>query len=297
VLSALSFVTTVSGPSSAAGSELSVWKAIVLGLVEGITEYLPVSSTGHLLIVGRLLGLGDVSGDAKVALDAYSVIIQFGAIAAVLLISWKRVWSVVMGLFGQDEIGRKLLIALGVAFVPAAVFGKAGDSLISENLLAPWPVAIAWIVGGIVILVLWPKLRHRPGAALETITVKQAAIIGLMQAIALWPGTSRSFVAIVGALLVGLSLSAAVEFSFLLGLLTLTAASAYAALTDGPTVIDSYGVTTPLIGIVVAAVSAFAAVKFMVAYLNKGGLAPFGWYRIGAGLVTAVLILTNVIAA
>ncbi len=281
--------------AAAASTDLPLWKAIILGLVEGITEYLPISSTGHLLVIGHLLGLGDVAGNEKVALDAYAVIIQFGAIAAVLAISWRRVLSVLNGLIGRDVVGRKLLIALTVAFIPAAVIGKGGDSLISEKLLKPWPIVIAWIIGGIVMLVLWPKLKDRQGAALETITSKQALIIGGAQVAALWPGTSRSFVTILAALLVGLSLTAAVEFSFLLGLLTLTAASAYTFLKDGSTVFDTYGTTAPLVGIVVAAVSAFVAVKFMVAALNKGGLAPYGWYRIGAGILTAGLILGNVI--
>ncbi len=284
--------------ASAAGSgsdHLPMWKAVILGLVEGITEYLPISSTGHLLVVGRLLGLGDVSGTDKIALDAYSVIIQFGAIAAVLVISWRRVLSVLNGLIGRDAVGRKLLIALAIAFVPAAVIGKGGDSLISEKLLKPWPIVIAWIVGGIVMLVLWPRLKDRKGLALESLTSKHALIIGCAQVAALWPGTSRSFVTILAGLLVGLSLVAAVEFSFLLGLLTLTAATAYSLLTDGSVVKDTYGVGAPLVGIVVAAIAAFVAVRFMIATLTKGGLAPYGWYRIAAGLATAVLIVTNVI--
>ncbi len=276
-------------------TDLPLWKAIVLGLVEGITEYLPISSTGHLLVIGHLLGLGDISGDQKVALDAYSVIIQFGAIAAVLVISWRRVLSVLNGLIGRDAVGQKLLIALVLAFIPAAVIGKGGDSLINEKLLKPWPVVIAWIVGGVLMLVLWPNLKDRQGAALETITPKQALIIGVAQTAALWPGTSRSFVTILAALLVGLSLSAAVEFSFLLGLMTLTAASAYSFATDGSTVFDTYGTTAPIVGILVAAISAFIAVKFMVSALQKFGLRPYGWYRIGAGVLTAGLLLGNVI--
>lgn len=272
-----------------------MWKAVILGLVEGITEYLPISSTGHLLVFGRLLGLGDVSGADKIALDAYSVIIQFGAIAAVLVISWRRVLSVLNGLIGRDAVGRRLLISLAIAFVPAAVIGKGGDSLISEKLLKPWPIVIAWIVGGVVMLVLWPRLKDRKGFALESLTPKQALIIGCAQVAALWPGTSRSFVTILAGLLVGLSLVAAVEFSFLLGLLTLTAATAYSLLTDGTVVKDTYGVGAPLVGIVVAAIAAFVAVRFMIATLTKGGLAPYGWYRIAAGLATAVLIITNVI--
>jgi undecaprenyl-diphosphatase len=280
---------------AAVSTDLPIWKAIMLGLVEGITEYLPISSTGHLLVIGHLLGLGDISGDQKVALDAYSVIIQFGAIAAVLVISWRRVLSVLNGLIGRDAVGQKLLIALVLAFIPAAVIGKGGDSLISEKLLKPWPVVIAWIVGGVLMLVLWPNLKDRQGAALETITPKQALIIGVAQTAALWPGTSRSFVTILAALLVGLSLSAAVEFSFLLGLMTLTAASAYSFATDGSTVFDTYGTTAPIVGILVAAISAFIAVKFMVSALQKFGLRPYGWYRIGAGVLTAGLLLGNVI--
>ncbi len=281
--------------ASSGSDHLPMWKAVILGLVEGITEYLPISSTGHLLVVGRLLGLGDVSGTDKVALDAYSVIIQFGAIAAVLVISWRRVLSVLNGLIGRDAVGRKLLIALIVAFVPAAVIGKGGDSLISEKLLKPWPIVIAWIVGGIVMLVLWPRLKDRKGFALEELSTKQALMIGCAQVAALWPGTSRSFVTILAGLLVGLSLVAAVEFSFLLGLLTLTAATAYSLLSDGSVVQDTYGIGAPLVGIVVAAVAAFVAVRFMIATLTKGGLAPYGWYRIAAGIGTAALIATNVI--
>jgi undecaprenyl-diphosphatase len=279
--------------STAVSPELPIWKAVILGLVEGITEFLPISSTGHLLIVGKLLGLGDAA--QTTAFDAYLVVIQFGAIAAVLALYWRRVLSVLNGVIGKDAAGRKLLIALMIAFVPAAVIGKLGSGPIKDKLLKPWPVVIAWIIGGIVMLVLWPKLKERKGLALETITVKQAGIIGVAQALALWPGTSRSFVTILAGLVVGLSLAAAVEFSFLLGLLTLTAATAYSLLKDGSTMFDTYGTIAPLIGIVVAAISAFFAVKFMVAALNKGGLAPYGFYRIGAGVVTAGLILANVI--
>ncbi len=266
----------------------------MLGVVEGISEYLPISSTGHLLVAEELLGLRDGTASSKEALDHYTVIIQFGAILAVLVLYRQRVISIFEGLFGRSESGRRLLIASIVAFIPAAVIGKGGESIISDRLLQPWPIVAAWIVGGVIILVVWPRIKDRGGEPLDHITYRQAGLIGIAQAFALWPGTSRSFVTILGGLLVGLSLSAAVEFSFLLGLLTLTAATAYTALGHGSEVIDEFGVGTPLIGIVVAAISAFLAVRFMVSYLNRGGLAGFGWYRIVVGIVVAGFLVGNV---
>jgi undecaprenyl-diphosphatase len=279
-------------PSS---SRLTAPKAIALGLVEGITEYLPVSSTGHLLVAEELLGLRDGTDESRSALDSYTVIIQLGAILAVLVLYRKRIVTIFQGLFGRSESGRALLIASVVAFIPAAVIGKGGESIISDRLLQPWPIVAAWIVGGIVILVVWPRIKDRVGVPLENITIRQAGMIGVAQAVALWPGTSRSFATILGGLLVGLSLSAAVEFSFLLGLLTLTAATAYEALRNGGTVVDQYGVSMPLLGMAVAAASAFFAVRFMVSWLNRGGFELFGWYRIGVGVLVGGLLLGSII--
>ena len=272
-------------------SEMGAGKAALLGVVEGITEYLPVSSTGHLIVTERLLDLPAKDAD-KQALDAYTVIIQFGAIIAVLVLYRKRVLQVIQGLFGKSDTGRQLLFCLLAAFAPAAVFGLALGDKIDEYLLKPGPVAAAWIVGGIVILALYKRLspRNSGGVALETMTVKTAFFIGCAQALALWPGTSRSLVTIVAAVLLGMSLAAAVEFSFLLGLITLTAATVLSVAKDGSTVIDTYGKTAPLIGIVAAFVFALLAVKTFVAFLNKQDLKGFGIYRIAAGVVTLILM-------
>ncbi len=266
-------------------------KAALLGIVEGITEYLPVSSTGHLIVTERLVDLPAQEAD-KVALDAYTVIIQFGAILAVLILYRQRVLQVIQGLFGKSDTGRQLLYCLLAAFAPAAVFGLALGDKIDEYLLKPGPVAIAWIVGGIVILALYKRLspRNSGGVALESMTVKTAFFIGCAQALALWPGTSRSLVTIVAAVLLGMSLAAAVEFSFLLGLITLTAATVLSAAKDGGTVIDTYGKTAPLIGIIAAFIFAMLAIKTFVAFLNKQDLKGFGIYRIGAGIVTLILM-------
>lgn len=279
----------------AATNELTYPKAAVLGVVEGITEFLPISSTGHLVIAEQLLGIGQTP-ETKTATDTYTIAIQIGAIFGVLLIFWRRCISVVNGLLGRDPDGRRTLIALVVAFAPAAVIGKLFDKPIQNHLLSAGPVAAAWIVGGLVIL-LW--FRHRPPDEtakvqdVSAITPQQALVIGIAQSLALWPGVSRSLVTIIGALLLGVSLTAAVEFSFLLGLITLTAATGYALASDGGEVIDHFGVATPLFGVLVAGIAAFASVRWMIGWLDKRGLEVFGWYRIAAGLTVIVLILTT----
>jgi undecaprenyl-diphosphatase len=276
-------------------ADLTFVRAAVLGLVEGITEYLPVSSTGHLVIAERLMGL-PTTGEAGEALDAYTVIIQLGAIAAVAAVSWGRIKELFAGLRGRSVDGRRLRINLIVAFIPAAIAGVLFNDAIDEHLLKPSPIAVAWIVGGVVILLLASRLRPgASGAALDSMTTRQALIIGAAQAVALIPGTSRSLVTIVAAILVGLSISAAVEFSFLLGLATLSAATLFKLASDGGTVIDTFGIAKPLVGIIVAAVSAWIAVRSFVAFLKTRSLSGFGWYRIAAGVVAFGLIAAGTI--
>ena len=263
-------------------------KAIVLGAVEGITEYLPISSTGHLLITQRLLDLG--TGSGKVAADTYAVAIQVGAILAVIALYRRRLWQLVLGLVGRDAIGRQLLIRLVVAFLPAAVIGGALNHTIKDHLFGPWPVVGAWAVGGAFLLLWRPRPSADRGGAITDITVRSAAIIGFAQALALWPGVSRSLVTIVAALALGCTMAAAVEFSFLLGLATLTAATILDMAKDGRTLIDDYGWRTPLLGTLVAFATAVLAVRWLVAYLRTRPLAHFGWYRLAVAAVTVALI-------
>ena len=281
---------------AATTEQLPAWKAVILGLVEGITEFLPISSTGHLLVAERLLDLGTTPA-TKDALDAYTVIIQLGAIVAVLVVSWRRVLDVLNGLIGRSATGRRLLLNLVVSFVPAAIIGLAGKKLIEDQLLKPVPVALAWIVGGIAIMGLATRYRGSAssGGGLDQLSTKNALVIGLAQTLALWPGVSRSLVTILAAVFVGLNLRDAVEYSFLLGLLTLGAASVYSFAKDGSLVGDAYGWGTPLIGIVVAFVSALLAVKWMVAYLNNRDLTVFAGYRIAIGVATLVLVVVGTI--
>ena len=265
-------------------------KAIVLGAVEGITEYLPVSSTGHLLVTQRLLGF---TGDAgKVAADTYAIAIQLGAILAVVALYRQRIGQLFRGLVGRDEEGKQLLIRLIVAFLPAAAIGAALDHKIKDHLFGPWPVVAAWAVGGA--FLLWWKPKYGTGS-LNSLTIKSAAIIGVAQSLALWPGVSRSLVTLVAALLVGLEIGAAIEFSFLLGLATLSAATALDLAKDGSKLLDAYGWRQPLLGALVAFVTAIFAVRWLVGYLRTRPLVIFGWYRLFIAAVTVVLILTNAI--
>ena len=263
--------------------DLSVGAAVVLGLVEGFTEYLPVSSTGHLLVTNEILGLAQ-SDEAERALDTYAICIQAGAILAVLVLYRWRIRQMIDGFFGRSDEGRRVLAAVAVAFVPTAIIGLAIVDWVRERLFGIGPIAGAWLVGGVAILALTRSgLMERGGRTLAELTLPRAATIGVAQAVAMWPGTSRSLITIVAAVLVGLSLAAAVEFSFLLGLVTLGAATAATAVSDGAQLIDLYGWVTPAIGMVVAFGSAVVSVRWMVGWLQERSFDVFGWYRIAIG--------------
>jgi undecaprenyl-diphosphatase len=289
---------TLSVPAEVtARRELTTAKAALLGLVEGLTEFLPVSSTGHLLVTERLIDVGRHHA-TKDAADTYTITIQAGAILAVLVLYWRRFLEMGRGLVGRDEPGRRLLTATVVAFIPAAIVGVALEKPIKDRLFGVWPVIVAWAIGGVVILLVARRLQERSrvhGVPLESLTIRAALLIGVAQCFALWPGTSRSLVTILAALLLGLSLPAAVEFSFLLGLLTLGAATAYDGLKHGKEMIDTYGVVHPLVGFVVAFVAAVVAIRWMVTYLGRHGLEIFGWYRLAIAALALVLLATGVL--
>ena len=272
------------------------FQAFILGLVEGITEYLPVSSTGHLLLAQRLLGI-----PSSTASDAFAISIQGGAILAVLGLYRARVASMVRGLLGQDETGKRLALNLIAAFIPAAVLGLLLEKIIKKYLFAGeawglWPVVAAWFVGGIAILaVSWWRRRKgdspRAGLSLEQLTLRMAVIVGVAQCLAMWPGVSRSLITIVGGVMVGLSLPAAVELSFLLGVVTLSAATAKDAWDNGAEMLAAYGPVPLAIGFFAAWVSAVLAVRWMVGYLNRHGMEIFGWYRVLLAIAVTAWLL------
>ncbi len=290
---------------------MDFWQAIILGIIEGITEYLPVSSTGHLLVAQHMMGIGTAGDLDKAAADAFAICIQGGAILAVAGLYYRRVLQMIFGVLGRDAEGFCLALHLVVGFMPAAVIGLLLNDWIEARLFGMWPVVFAWIVGGVLILAASRRARSRtqdkPGMELLQMTWKMALLIGLLQCVAMWPGTSRSLMTIVGGLLVGLSVRAAIEYSFLLGVLTLSAATVKKALWKVPgldpqydawfggarLMWEHYGTLALVVGVVSATVSAAIAVKWLVSYLQRHGLAVFGWYRIGIGVGVAALMLVG----
>ncbi len=223
------------------------WQAVILGIVEGVTEYLPVSSTGHLILAQRAMGIANSD-----AANAYAICIQGGAILAVLMLYWRHVRQMGMGVLGQDEAGRRLATNLCVSLSPlvGVVFL---EKIIKGYLFGLWPVTAAWLVGGVAILIVEQRRRgqERPsqsGLGITDMTWRAALIIGVAQCIAVWPGTSRSLVTIVAGVLVGLSLPAAVEYSFLLGVATLGGATLKDTKDYGDLMVSEYGLGTMALG-------------------------------------------------
>lgn len=298
-----------------APENLSYADAVILGLVEGITEYLPISSTGHLILTNRLLGLDvdtpilddngslilvedeTTGGDRPYTLGdasyAYVIVIQAGAIAAVVVLYWRTIINILLGCIGRSPTGRRLAINLITAFLPAAVIGLLLDSWIERTLGDNiYAVAGALIVGAFVMLGVerWRKAKTHPadepsdGPELHDLSLRQSLMIGFIQCLAMWPGTSRSMATIVGGYIAGLSPKRAAEFSFLLGLITLTAASGYKFVSNGQEMLAALKIGPVLVGCIVAFVSAALAVKWLVGFLSKYGLAPFAWYRIALAI-------------
>jgi undecaprenyl-diphosphatase len=285
-----------SGPAQPAQRRISLWQSVVLGVVEGLTEYLPVSSTGHLVLASNAMGISHpfAKTDELDPVDAFEVVIQLGAILAVLGLYLPRVKQMVLGLAGRDRAGLRLLGLLLVAFLPAAFVGLLARKPIQHYLFAPLPVAIALAVGGVAMIVVEHYWWRRPlklagdtvpptrTRSVLDVTFWQAFCIGLAQCLALWPGTSRSMVTILAALVVGLDMLAAAEFSFLLALPTLGAATLYSGWKFRHELVATAGWDGLIVGLLVSAIVAAVAVKALVAWLTRHGLLPFGIYRIAA---------------
>lgn len=269
-------------------------KAAVMGVVEGLTEFLPISSTGHLILAGSLL---DFTGER---VKVFEIAIQTGAMLAVVWEYRAKLLGTVRGI-GHDPVAQRFALNVGVAFIPAAVLGLLFGSWVKQHLFAPVPVALAFIVGGL--LILWIEARHRrlygerdlQGtrlARVETVddmTPADALKVGLLQCLALIPGTSRSGATIMGALVLGFSRKAAAEFSFFLGIPTLMGAGAYSVWKQRALLsaddLPMFGV-----GMVVAFASALLCIRWLIRYVSSHDFTVFAWYRIvfgGLVLLTA----------
>ncbi len=271
---------------------MNYFDALILGVVEGLTEFLPVSSTGHLILTNTLLGI-----EGKAA-DVYTIVIQLGAILAVLALYKDRALEMLFGLMGKNSAGLQLFLKLIVAFIPAVIFGLLFEDLIDAYLFSPIPVASALLIGGIAMIAverLIVKPKENAGDGLKEIadlTYLDAILIGLAQCLALWPGTSRSMSTILGAQLRGFSSAAAAELSFLLALPTLGGATVYKLISNREELMNMpNGLVLILFGNVIAFVVALLAVKWFVAIVKKSGMVPFGIYRIVIGAIFLALAL------
>ena len=281
---------------------MSPFQATLLGIVEGVSEFLPISSTGHLILASSWLRLG---GEA---VKTFEVILQAGALGAVLGLYRSRAVSMWRGVQGRDAQGRKLLVNLTLSALPALFVGAALHHVIKAALFRTWPVVAALALGGVCMIVVDRWLRRRtllrqreamasqrrasqPARSIESITLRDAVLIGCMQCAALWPGVSRAMVTLVAGLWLGLPSAAAAEYSFLLAMPTLGAATLFDAMQGGAAVILTIGLQSLVCGFVAAAVVAALSIRVLLRSLARWGLAPFGWYRIGLAAVVGMTAL------
>ncbi len=257
--------------------------AILLGVVEGLTEFIPVSSTGHLIIIGHIIGF-----TGKKA-DIFEIFIQLGAILAVVWLYRDRFFDLLKFNQSKGLRGLRGIYLLGLTTLPALIAGVLLGSIIQANLFNPTTVAIGLALGGVALILVERGKNVAKVKGLDQITPRQAITVGLFQALSLWPGVSRSGATIVGARLLGLDRSTAVEYSFLAAVPVMIAASGYDLL-KGHSALSAHDFASFAIGFVVAFITAVWAIKFFVRLIKSRSLAVFGWYRLAlAALVVAIL--------
>ena len=259
-------------------------KAAIMGIVEGLTEFLPISSTGHLILAGALLGFDDEK--AKV----FDIAIQTGAIFAVILVYWQKIRSTLVAL-PTDKQAQQFAMNVVIAFIPAVVLGLLFGKAIKANLFTPTVVATTFIIGGFIIL--WAEARHKnnPSATrvqdVDSMTTGDAIKVGLVQCLAMVPGTSRSGATIIGGMLLGLSRKAATDFSFFLAMPTLIGAGVY-SLYKERALLSVADIPMFTVGLVFAFLSAWLCIRWLLRYISSHSFVPFAWYRIGFGILVLV---------
>ncbi|GAA0656776.1 undecaprenyl-diphosphatase [Sphingomonas insulae] len=256
---------------------------ILLGIVEGVTEFLPVSSTGHLILAGTLLGVQDK------ATATFDIVIQLGAILAVVVLYWRRFWDVATGLFAGQPRSFAFVRNIALGFLPAAAIGVIVYKAVKALLESPTVVAAALIVGGIAILAIERMVKQARIESVEAMPWTTALGVGVIQCLAMIPGVSRSGATIMGALSLGVDRKAAAEFSFFLAIPTMLAASAYDLLKSGAVLGEGEWLSIA-IGFVVSFVVALVVIRWFVGIVSRHGFAPFAWYRIVVGAVALVAL-------
>jgi undecaprenyl-diphosphatase len=266
-------------------------KAAIMGVVEGLTEFLPISSTGHLILAGALLGFDD--DKAKV----FDIAIQTGAIFAVILVYWQKIRTTLLGLPTQRQAQLFVLNVL-IGFLPAVVLGLLFGKIIKEHLFTPLVVATTFIVGGFIIL--WAEKRQAAGGTAvritdtDDMTWKDALKVGLVQCLAMVPGTSRSGATIIGGMLLGLSRKAATDFSFYLAIPTLIGAGAY-SLYKERALLSMADVPMFSVGLVVSFLSAWVCVRWLLRFIASHSFVGFAYYRIAFGIVVLLTAWTGTV--
>jgi len=275
---------------------LLIIKAIIIGIVEGITEFLPISSTGHMILVGHFIGFSKEFYRPEY-INMFDVVIQLGAILAIVYLFWEKIWKSLKprNLFIPGNYGFNLWSKMLVAFIPAAIIGVIFNDKIEDKLSFPRPVAFALIAGGILMIVLENKYRKGNGIRdVEGVNYKQAFIIGMFQCLSLWPGMSRSASTIMGAWIVGLTTSAAAEFSFFLAIPTMVAASGYKLL-KLKVAMSGIEIIALVVAFIVSFLVALLVVDKFIGFLNKRKMRVFAIYRIIVGGLLLVLAFSNII--
>ena len=267
---------------------LLLLKALILGIVEGLTEFLPVSSTGHLILTADLLDFNDERG------KLFEIVIQSGAILAVCW-EYRARLTHVFGNLHREAAARRFVLNVAIAFMPLAVLGLLFGKAIKATLFAPVPVALAFIIGGFIIL--WAERRQHTIRieSVDELTPIDALKLGLAQACALIPGTSRSGATIIGGLFFGLSRKAATEFSFFLAIPTIILATIYQLYKERALLsLDDLGIW--VVGFVSAFVSAFLCVRWLLRFISTHDFVPFAWYRIAFGIVVLITAWTGAVS-
>ncbi|WP_439612051.1 undecaprenyl-diphosphate phosphatase [Reyranella sp.] len=261
-----------------------IWKALLIGVVEGLTEFLPVSSTGHIILAEEVLHFQGPPG------KVFEIVIQLGAILAVCLLYRAKIWTTVEGVLQRDKRAIRFATAIAVAFLPAAIVGVAAHKYIKSVLFSPWVVAIALIVGGIAILLI-ERFAQRPRIkTLDDVDLKTALYIGLCQCLAMIPGVSRAGATIMGARAFRVDRATAAEFSFFLAMPTMLGATVYDLYKNWSALSWEHGGIIAL-GFVAAFLSAMLVVRAFVRFISRHGFTVFAWYRIAVGALALTLLL------